>query len=142
MQTSDIISTAEFIEVSAFVRYWEDAKVNGIRDNDGTLIYGREQDGQDDVWHIRINLAEGRIQGWPEGDTADIHYKVCDAGLYWLLDADGQRIAKWSGHYVPSAFLCHGDSGYGDYIIFNVDEGGIIKEYSRPDVDPEMWTAL
>lgn len=29
---------AQYIQVSAQVRYWEDASVNGVFDDDGTLI--------------------------------------------------------------------------------------------------------
>lgn len=128
---------ATHIEVEAGVRYWEDASVNGVEDDDGTLIHGREGD----LWKVRIELLDGIIEGWPEGMEADIHYKVCDAGEYWLTDANGKRLAKWKGHYVPDAFLCHGSEGFGDYIIMSVAIGGGIVGYSMPAIDPERWEA-
>lgn len=134
--------SATHIEVDAGVRYWEDAVVNGIVDADGLLIFGRDHSAADHTWRIRINLAEGRVEGWPNLMHAAIHYKICDAGLYWLTDADGNRIAKWKGHYVPSEFLCHGDSGHGKYVIFNVLPGGQIEHYQRPQIDIEQWASI
>lgn len=137
-QIANALTEATHIEVDAGVRYWEDATVNGVKDTDGTLIPSRDGD----AWKVRIELATGRIEGWPDWTTASIHYKVCDAGLYWLTDAAGNRIAKWNGYYVPSHFLCHGDGGYGDYIIFKVGPDGLIEGYQRPGVSDEDWTYL
>lgn len=135
---TDLATQASHIEVEAEVRYWEDAAVNGVEDADGTLIPGRDGD----LWKVRIDLAQGRIEDWPAGIAADIHYKVCDAGEYWLADHAGRRIAKWRGGYVPSAFLCHGDSGFGDYIIMSVSDDGTISNYARPSIEAERWAAL
>lgn len=125
---------ATHIEVSAEVRYWEDATVNGVEDEDGSLIPGKNGD----LWQVKINLADGYVEDWPAGTTAEIHYKVCDAGEYWLLDGEGNRIAYREG-YVPGAFLCHGDNGYGDYIILKVGGDGMIADYRVPEIDPEEW---
>ena len=122
---------AEYIEVSAGVRYWDDASVNGVSDEDGTLIPFRTGD----LWCPVIRLADGAVIDWPQGMTASIHYKVCDQGEYWLQNAERTRIAKWGGYYVPNDFLCHGDEGFGDYIIFNVGADGLIERWKRPSVD-------
>lgn len=131
-------SEATHIEVEAEVRYWEDATVDGVEDSDGTLIPGRDGD----LWKIRLGLADGRIDGWPDGVAASIHYKVCDQGEYWLTDRDGKRIAKWKGHYVPNDFLCHGDRGFGDYIIMEIAGGGRVAGYERPRVTDEEWAPI
>lgn len=125
----------EFIEVRAEVRYWEDATVNGVKDNDGALVPLRDGD----LWAPVIRLSDGAVMDWPEGTEADIHYKVCDAGEYWLQDEARKRIAKWGDHYVPDAFLCHGSDGYGDYIIFRVGKDGRIAGWRSPAVDPSEW---
>lgn len=119
-----------YIEVSAEVRYWEDATVNGAEDNDGSLIPFRSGD----LWRPIIRLNDGTVMDWPAGIEANIHYKVCDAGEYWLLDADRQRVGKWAGFYVPNKFLCHGDNGYGDYIILQVGPDGRIQNWRQPEV--------
>src|SRR3546814_10818366 len=72
------IETATHIEVDADVRYWEDARINGIVDADGDLIFGRDRSKAGNLWRVRINLAEGRIEGWPADMQAEIHYKVCE----------------------------------------------------------------
>lgn len=129
--------TAKYLEVDAEVRYWEDATVNGVEDTNGDLIPGRDGDS----WKIFIDLSQGTIEDWPIGTTADIHYKVCDAGLYWLANDSKKRIATWNGVYVPTYFLCHGpnSNGYGDYIILKIDTDGKIIGYRKPSIDEEEW---
>ncbi|SEG16403.1 hypothetical protein [Marinobacterium lutimaris] len=129
------MENAKFIEVSAAVRYWDDALVNGKEDTDGSLIPFTNGD----LWEPVIDLEAGKIQSWPQGTEADIHYKVCDAGEYWLLDADKKRIAKWLSDYVPNKYLCHGDNGYGDYIILKVTEDGNIEDFEKPDFHADEW---
>lgn len=129
-------ANAAYIKVSAEVRYWEGASVNGIADEDGNLIPLRAGD----LWRPVIRLSDGFVINWPHGTTADIHYKVCDAGEYWLLDDAGKTIAKWGGHYVPNDFLCYGDNGYGDYIIMQVAEDGKVIGWCTPHIDvAEPW---
>jgi len=128
---------ATYLEVCAQVRYWEDATVNGAEDTDGTLVPARVNES----WRPVIRLADGLVMDWPQGTTADIHYKVCDEGEYWLLDDERKRAAKWAGFYVPDSFLCHGDTGYGDYIIFKVGADGKIEAWEQPEIEPELWRA-
>ncbi len=127
---------ATFLEVEAQVRYWEDATVNGQEDTDGTLMPFRFGD----KWCPVIRLADGWIVNWPEGTTADVHFKVCDQGEYWLATDTG-RVAKWRGYYVPDDFLCHGDTGYGDYIIFKVGADGKIEGWRQPEIEADSWPA-
>jgi hypothetical protein len=136
-----------YIEVSAAVRYWEDAVIKGVNDKDGTLTPFRRGDD----WCPVIRLADGVVMDWPAGMEAVFHFKVCDAGEYWLLDENRQRVAKWSGYYVPDKFLCPAGAGYGDYIILQVNaEGGINKWRSGgPDIvfegdepDASSWKRL
>lgn len=114
------------LRIEAKVRYWEDATVNGIEDTDGSLIPCREGE----LWKPIIHIDSGRIINWEQGKTAEIHYKVCDEGKYGLYDDNGKIVREIEG-YVPEALAIE-DSGYGDYIIINVNENGIINEW-----DPE-----
>lgn len=127
----------KYLEVEAEVRYWEDAAINGQEDTHGALVPFREGA----LWSPRIRLHDGWIVDWPSGVTAYIHYKVCDQGQYWLAD-DFVRIAKWRGDYVPDEFLCHGDTGYGDYIIFAVGPDGSIHDWNNPVINADEWTAM
>jgi hypothetical protein len=137
------LSTARYIEVNAGVRYWEDATVNGKEDTNGEIPFRVGND-----WKPVIELATGQIIGWPEGTEADVHYKVCDDGEYWLLDENKKRIAKWASYYVPDRILCIGDRGYGDYIIFKVGSDGKIIDWKQPaiangdDDEDKPWKLL
>lgn len=129
------MENATHLIAHAGVRYWEDAMVNGVVDEDGDLIPGRMLD----EWRITIELATGKVLNWPTGTMADVHYKVCDDGHYWLADASGTKIAKYRSDYVPDEYLCHGDNGYGDYIILKIGGNGQIANYQRPPFDPDRW---
>lgn len=122
--------SATYIEVSAEVRYWEDATINGEDDANGALTPFK----LGDLWCPVIRLADGFVMDWPAGTVADIHFKVCDAGEYWLLDEEKRRTAKWGGYYVPDDFLCHGGNGYGDYIILKIDAEGFIEKWRAPKI--------
>ena len=129
------ISAATHLEIEAEVRYWEDATVNGVVDGDGILIPGRSEE----LWKVRMSIADGKIEDWPDATTASIHYKICDAGEYWLTDRTGRRLAKWRSSYVPADFLCHGRGRHSDYIIMTIGEGGCIEGYGKPSIDDRDW---
>lgn len=112
-----------YLEARAGVRYWEDAKVNGEVDEDGSRIPKRVKD----LWCPVIDLETGIVQDWPEGTVADIHYKVCDDGVYVLRDANMSEVTRIDG-YVPK-IMCPADRGYGDYIIMHIDGGGRIDKW-------------
>lgn len=118
-----VTATVSFLRVEAGVRYWEDATVNDQSDEDGTLIPFRNGD----MWCPTIDLEGGTVIDWPKGTTASIHYKVCDEGVYTLLDAALQEVRKIEG-YVP-AIMSPGGSGYGDYIIMEIDGDGAIAKW-------------
>jgi hypothetical protein len=120
--------------VSAEVRYWEDAEINGVSDEDGTIVPLKVGD----LWKPTIELETGRVLEWPQDTTADIHFKVCDQGEYWLEDAEGKRL-KWKGDYVPNDLLAIGDNGYGDYIILKISAEGIIEGWTAPRLRSEDW---
>lgn len=121
--------TVKFLKVEAGVRYWEDASVNGIKDEDGTLIPCRNGDD----WSPIIDLDTGKIEGWPENTIASIHYKVCDAGRYALLDAERNEVRAKDG-YVPD-IMCPNDGGYGDYIIMDIGPDGAILNFDGGNLD-------
>ena len=123
-----------YLEVEAEPRYWEDATVDGVSDEDGSRIPLRNGG----LWKPVIELSTGRILDWPAGTKAQIHYKVCDAGEYWLQDSARRRIAKYGSSYVPSRPLCPEKAGYGDYIIMEVGPDGQISGW-RNELDLDRW---
>ena len=110
--------------VEAGVRYWEDGEVNGVEDIEGDLIPCR----QGDCWCPHIDIDSGIITNWTKGIKAKVHYKVCDAGNYFLNDENGGQILSIEQDYVPS-ILCPKKNGYGDYIIMDIDENGQIQNW-------------
>jgi len=112
-----------FLQVSAGVRYWEDGRVNGVPDENGNLIpfrYG-------DYWRPKIDVETGTILDWPANTSASLNYKVCDDGTYTLFDKDSKVIYERDG-YVPD-IMCPKGEGYGDYIIMDIDENGVIQNW-------------
>lgn len=124
--------------VSASVRYWEDSSINGVPDNDGTLTPLRSGS----FWVPVIELGSGTVRNWPSGVQADIHFKVCDAGEYWLGDLKEKKLFKWAGDYVPDRLLAVGSSGYGDYIILEIGADGVIKGWNPPLLDSSEWEVV
>lgn len=131
----------KYICMNVGPRYWEDGDVNGEED----ISYEEQEKGakprmpmtvenpdsrrKDESYRfaLKIDAETGKIVGWPEGVEADIHYKVCDDGTYWLEDAEGNKIHEIDS-YVPQLFdFC--DDSYGDYIIMTVDKNGHIEEW-------------
>lgn len=126
-----------FLKVNAGVRYWDDGVVDGEPDSETET---RMPFAKGEAWQPVIDLSRGTIIDWPQGTTASVHYKVCDAGVYTLLDADKNEVKSIDG-YVPD-ILCPADSGYGDYIIMNIDAEGridkwhvILDEFNRDSAD-------
>jgi hypothetical protein len=111
--------------VHAGVRYWEDAEVNGVEDEQGDLIPCRVGD----TWKPIIDIESGKITNWKEGTKAKIHYKVVDCCGWELLDIDGNIVLSAEDGYVPDT-LSPADSGYGDYVIMNIDEYGNIDGFN------------
>ena len=113
-----------YLKVDAGVRYWEDGTINGEPDSDDAPRVPFAVDGR---WIPVIRLADGVVLNWPEGVTADIHYKVCDDGNYELLSEDMSSVVKIDD-YVPAILAPEGD-GFGDYIIMKIDGAGKIDKW-------------
>jgi len=113
--------------VKANVRYWEDAVINGEPDEEGTLTPCR----QGDLWCPEIDIDTGIIINWQKGVKADIYFKVCDSGSYYLKDVEGNIVLKREADYVPNELI---PGSYGDYIEMEIDENGKIADW-RPSLE-------
>lgn len=137
---------AVYLKVDAGVRYWEDTEVNGVSDID---LYESKGIGKPLMpcavqikeepdyniysdhyrWQPVIAIETGRIVNWPQGTTARVHYKVCDDFACDILDGNKEVITSYDG-YVPK-IMCPAEEGYGDYIIMDIDENGIIQGWRK-----------
>jgi len=111
------------LAASVEVRYWEDASVDGVEDTSGDLIPCRNGDCFEPI----ICLYSGIILNWERGKDAEIHYKVCDAGEYILLDDEDNEVIKIDGYVID--MMCPEGGGYGDYVIMNVGKEGDIQNW-------------
>jgi hypothetical protein len=123
----------KYLRARCGVRYWEDGEVNGAEDTDGSRIPLREGTSADNDhlgggnWCPTIDLDTGKIENWPEGTTARVHYKCCDDGDYELLDAD-RNVVKAIEGYVPK-IMCPEEGGFGDYVIMEISADGTIAKW-------------
>jgi hypothetical protein len=115
----------KYCQVKANVRYWEDAEIDGVDDVEGDLTPCREGD----LWCPCINIDTGVITNWEQGKKAKVHFKVCDAGSYYLQDEYGDNILAIEEDYVPNSLI---PGEYGDYIIMVIDENGKITNWETP----------
>lgn len=122
-----------FLKIEAGVRCWEDAEINGDTYEDGRSVPFKNGE----LWSPVIDLKAGIVVDWPDGVEAKFHFKVCDSGSYYLLDDNKNVLASIVNNYVPDG-LCHGDIGYGDYIIFSVDGSGNISGF-RDLINIDDW---
>jgi hypothetical protein len=122
-----------YLRARCGVRYWEDAEVNGVQDSDGSRIPCREGTAADNDrlgggnWCPTIDMLTGKIENWPEGTTADIHYKVCDDGDYELLDENRNVVRSIDGYVID--MMCPEGEGYGDYVIMTIAADGTIANW-------------
>lgn len=129
---------AKWLDVDAGVRNWEDGEINGQQDNDifdnpdlePTMPFAEKNEDGEWRWRITIDLDNGRIDGWPAGNTASVHYKVCDDGNYRILDNSGNVIIAGESQYVPG-FI----GEYGDYIVMGIDANGYIEDFDFTQED-------
>jgi hypothetical protein len=128
MNTISVRKTAEISKLIAKVkpRYWEDTTVNGEDD----VLGGQMPCAKDGLWCPEIDIETGVVTNWKQGTVAAVHYKVCDNGEYPLFDKENNLIKTVKG-YVPK-IMCPKESGYGDYIIMDIDENGKINDW---DID-------
>jgi hypothetical protein len=77
-------------------------------------------------------METGQILNWQQGNTASVHYKICDGFACCFTDDSSESILDYDG-YVPN-FMCLKGEPDGDYIIMDIDENGYIKDWDSSKV--------
>lgn len=111
----------------AEVRYWENALVNGVRDEKGELIPCK----CGELWILEIDPKNGNITNWIQGISASVHYKVCDEFSYQYGEAGDSNVIKRQG-YVPR-FMFSPKAGRtfdSDYIVMDISPDGFIEGWN------------
>lgn len=121
--TKKVDFDVKYMKVEIEPRYWEDAILNGVPDTEGKMHFRTG-----DSLEFTIDVNTGRIQNWQQGTTADMFYKVCDAGVYTIQDHYKNDIMKREYSYVPNS-LCIGSVLIGDYVSLKIDENGYIQDW-------------
>lgn len=122
----------KYMGIDAGVRHWEDSEVNGESDVDlhdnpdivPKMPFAVKNDKGEWRWRPVIDVETGVIIDWPKGTTANVWYKVCDDGIYTLMDGIKGTVVEIES-YVPD---CIGEGG--DYLAFNIDGDGRIDSFS------------
>lgn len=118
--------TLTTLEIKAKVRYWEDTEINGQPDTeDGDNIPCKEGE----LWKPIINIETGTIINWELGKKANVHYKVCDCCSWSINNNEGVDLIV-QNEYVPN-ILCPKECGYGDFIIMDIDDNGVIDRWNK-----------
>lgn len=139
---------SKILKISAGVRYYEDAEVNGVDDISfeeqerglkprvPCVVEDLNEKNPEEVWKWcpEIDAETGIILNWEKGTKANVHYKVCDeCEIDYIVD--GEKVCDNDGYYYCPSFLCPDEEGYGDYIIMTINENGQIENWSVADVN-------
>ena len=121
-------------------RYWEDSSFNGRQDDeDGTIARKLFEDrfekyGGHEFLHLTIDLDNGKILDWPEGNNAVFNYKSCDINRFILTGLSNTGEYIWIGtpkgdteYVIGPEFM----NDYGDYFCPTVNEQGEIQNYDK-----------
>lgn len=85
----------------------------------------------DDTLDVVIDLEPvAKIRGWT-GPAIELHTKVCDQCSVWLLDGE-KVVASRLDDYVPGFMP---GNHYGDYVILDIDESGVIANWDAVEAD-------
>lgn len=120
------------LKLDAGVRYWEDGKLGGKRDDEESpKMPCAVKNGKEYRWQPVIDIKTGTVKNWELGLTADVHYKVCDDCNIDVIDNDGKLVKEYK-FYVPEILCCAGEND-GDYIIMHIDAFGVIDNWKHDD---------
>ena len=78
---------------------------------------------------VIVDMQERKAVDWDE-DKGYIHMwaKLCDSGIYTLLDADRNPLCQIAG-YVPNALVPPYERGFGDYLELTIEADGTLPDW-------------
>ncbi|MCP4709872.1 MAG: hypothetical protein GY869_14715 [Planctomycetes bacterium] len=93
---------------------------------------------QGNMWSATIEIDTGRILDWPLGERGKFSMKVCDEGVYRLLDKDKKEVLPSLEDYVPNDII---PGSYGDYVDLIIGIDGIITNWLENPRISEFMTS-
>lgn len=104
--------------------------LNGKRCNTTDNVFPLSQvyDNEECAFEYIIDLDSGKVINWKQGDTAKIYSKPVDAGEYTLLDKDFKELETICDYVIEGLDI--DDDGYGDYVIFSIQESGRVLNWN------------
>lgn len=86
-------------------------------------------DSDNQTLEVIVDLQERKALDWDE-KKGYIHMwaKLCDSGIYTLLDADEQPLCQIAG-YVPNALVPPYERGFGDYLELTIESDGTLPDW-------------
>lgn len=124
------IKVSQEVEIKHVVISIEPRYIGDSEDDDMPTDFPLLNDAKTE-WRAKVDIDTGVIEGWPQGEARSMYVKVCDSGIYTLIDVDGNERARLAD-YVPHGVV-PGD--YGDYVSLKIDESGRITNWPKsPDV--------
>lgn len=125
-----LIKVEKEVEIKTVIVTIEPRYIGDSEDDDMPTDFPLLDDAKE-IWCASIDIDNGKIKDWPIGEVREMFVKVCDQGLYSLLDADGNEVAKIDG-YVPNGLI---PGEYGDYVDLKIDAEGVITNWPKyPDL--------
>lgn len=106
---------------------WTDFKINGKVYKNGENHPWRNENGNLEFW---VDIDNGQISPWENGDVAEIVSKVSNNGEYSLYTKDNICVHELKNTSVP-VVLDSKRVGYGEYIYLKIDEFGKIDEFDK-----------
>ena len=97
-------------------------------------------------WHVKIDVATGKIEDWQADKEWKLYTKVCDEGSYYFItdfkipagDTFSAIVGKIEKDYVPD---CFPGENFGDYLILDIAPDGTITNWKDSDeeiISPEL----
>lgn len=111
------------VQITVPVNYEEEDMPNNFPGRDG------------DQWSVIVNLHNGDLSlsdrsPFPKDATLELHMKVCNSGIYRLLDDCGDVMEERAAG-VPGFFP---GPHYGDYLILDIADGKV-ENWNMPCAD-------
>jgi hypothetical protein len=108
-----VCKTAKTIKIIVPQRYEEVQIINGVEYPENSKL------------EMLIDVDNGMAFGWKVATHID--WKICDEGIYQLLDEDENLLDEIYEDYIPDII----PNEFGDYLDLKINKDGFIERWKR-----------